>query len=216
MPKKPTVAEPAWPADKVERRPVETLIPYARNSRVHDDAQVAQIAASIREWGWTIPVLVDEAGMLIAGHGRVLAARQLGLADVPCMVAVGWSEAQKRAYVIADNKLATNASWDQSLLKVELADLLDTGFNVDLVGFELEDLSSALDFAGGGDGGTEALIDLTSPNGGESKTLKLVFGSKSAPMTQQEHDALVARFAAHVNEWGVPNGFVTRLLNVQP
>jgi ParB-like chromosome segregation protein Spo0J len=98
-----------WPADKVERWKIDRLIPYARNARTHDEAQVAQIAASIREWGWTVPVLVDEQGTIIAGHGRVLAARKLGYTEVPVMVARGWSEAQRRAYVLADNKLAENA-----------------------------------------------------------------------------------------------------------
>src|SRR5450631_1478974 len=112
-----------WPADHVERRPLASLIPYARNARTHSAAQVAQIAASIREWGWTMPVLADEAGGLIAGHGRVLAAQKLGLADVPVMVARGWTDAQKRAYVLADNKLALNAGWDEELLAVELSDL---------------------------------------------------------------------------------------------
>ena len=115
-----------WPADKVERWPLDRLVPYARNARTHSDAQVAQIAGSIREWGWTKPVLVDENG-IIAGHGRVLAARKLGLTEVPVMVARGWSEAQKRAYVIADNKLALNAGWDEELLRLELADLQGHG-----------------------------------------------------------------------------------------
>jgi ParB-like chromosome segregation protein Spo0J len=101
-----------WPADKVERRPVAGLIPYARNARTHSEEQVAQIAASIREWGWTMPVLVDERDEIIAGHGRVLAAQRLGLATIPVMVARGWTDAQKRAYVIADNKLTLNAGWD--------------------------------------------------------------------------------------------------------
>ena len=87
---------PSWPADKVERRSVASLIPYARNARTHSDEQVAQIAASIREWGWTTPVLVDEAGQIIAGHGRVMAARKLGITEVPVMVAAGWSAAQPR------------------------------------------------------------------------------------------------------------------------
>src|SRR3712207_8700408 len=89
-----------WPADEVQRWALERLVPSARNARTHSPAQVAQIAASIREWGWTVPVLVDEAGTLIAGHGRLLAARQLGLASVPVMVARGWSDAQKRAYLL--------------------------------------------------------------------------------------------------------------------
>src|SRR3954469_22554956 len=98
-----------WPADKVERWSLDRLIPYARNARTHSDTQVAQIAGSIKEWGWTVPVLVGEDGVIIAGHGRVLAARMLGVHDIPVMIARGWSEAQKRAYVIADNKLALNA-----------------------------------------------------------------------------------------------------------
>lgn len=126
----------AWPADKVERRAVAALIPYARNARTHSDAQVAQIAASIVEWGWTTPVLIDEAGGIIAGHGRVLAARKLALPDVPVMVAAGWSDAQKKAYVLADNQLALNAGWDMDLLKVEVGDLSVTGFDLDLIGFD--------------------------------------------------------------------------------
>lgn len=106
-----TVPKKGWPADRVERRPLASLTPYARNARTHSAAQVDQIAASIREWGWTMPVLVDEAGGVIAGHGRILAAQKLGFTEVPVMVAAGWSEAQKRAYVIADNKLAMNAGW---------------------------------------------------------------------------------------------------------
>lgn len=125
-----------WPADHVERRQVSELIPYARNSRTHSDQQVAQIAASIKEWGWTTPVLVDEQGQIIAGHGRILAARKLGLSDVPVMVARGWTEAQKKAYVLADNQLALNADWDMDLLKVEIGDLDAEGFDLDLIGFD--------------------------------------------------------------------------------
>lgn len=134
----------AWPADKVERRDVDSLVPYARNARTHSPEQVDQIAASIREWGWTVPVLVDEAGGLIAGHGRVMAAKKLGLKDVPVMVASGWSEAQKRAYVLADNKLALNAGWDNDLLKVELEELKDLDFNLDLTGFGSDELATLL------------------------------------------------------------------------
>ena len=148
------VAEPGtrWPADAVERRPVAALVPYARNARTHSDEQVAQIAASIREWGWTFPLLIDETGMIIAGHGRVLAAQKLGIAEVPVMVAAGWSEAQKRAYVIADNKLALNAGWDLGLLPIELGDLKGMGFDLGLTGFgELELRKLQLGSAGAGD-----------------------------------------------------------------
>ncbi|MFO0271532.1 MAG: ParB/Srx family N-terminal domain-containing protein [Gemmatimonadota bacterium] len=137
---------PTWPADNVERRPVDRLIPYARNARTHSDEQVAQIAASMREWGWTVPILVDEADGIIAGHGRLLAARKLGLTDVPVVVARGWSEAQKRAYVLADNQLALNAGWDTELLKVELTALRDEfRFDVGLIGFSPGELAGLFD-----------------------------------------------------------------------
>lgn len=133
------------PADKIERRAIEELIPYARNSRTHSDAQVAQIAASIKEWGWTMPILIDEAGGIIAGHGRLMAARSLGHTEVPVVVASGWSDAKKRAYVIADNKLALNAGWDQELLKVEIADLESMGADLSLLGFDSNELASLFD-----------------------------------------------------------------------
>src|SRR4029079_13386042 len=100
---------PSWPADKVERWPIAKLIPHARNARTHSPEQVDQIAASIREWGWTNPILVSEDGGIIAGHGRVLGARKLGLTEAPVMIAAGWTKAQIKAYAIADNKLALNA-----------------------------------------------------------------------------------------------------------
>ncbi len=134
----------AWPAQSSELWPIEKITPYARNSRTHSDEQVAQIAASIREWGWTNPILVDEDGGLIAGHGRLLAARKLGLSQIPTMVAKGWSEAQRRAYVIADNKLALNAGWDQELLAVELGDLQGFDFDLMLTGFSDDELSKLL------------------------------------------------------------------------
>lgn len=133
-----------WPADKVERRNIKDLVPYARNSRTHSDEQVGQIAASIQEWGWTVPVLIDPDGGLIAGHGRILAAQRLGIKDVPCMVADGWTEAQKKAYVIADNKLALNAGWDDEMLKVELGELSDLEFDLSLTGFDDDELGAFL------------------------------------------------------------------------
>lgn len=132
------------PADKVERWPLERLVPYAKNSRTHSDAQVAQIAASIREWGWTTPILVDDAGSIIAGHGRLQAARRLQMTEVPVVVASGWSEAQKRAYVIADNKLALNAGWDNELLALELGELGDIGFDLELTGFTDEEIAALM------------------------------------------------------------------------
>ena len=130
------------PADKIEQWPTDRLIPYARNSRTHSDAQVAQIAASIKEWGWTTPVLVDEGGQIIAGHGRIMAARKLGMAEVPVVIASGWSDAQKRAYVIADNKLALNAGWDNDLLALEFGELEGLGFDLELTGFSLDEIDA--------------------------------------------------------------------------
>ena len=124
-----------WPADNVERRAVADLIPYERNARTHSPEQVNQIAESMREWGWTVPILVDEGGQIIAGHGRLAAARKLDLDDVPVMVAKGWSDAQKKAYSIADNQLALNAGWDMDLLHLEFKDLQEWGFDGDLTGF---------------------------------------------------------------------------------
>lgn len=121
-------------------RKVEDLIPYARNSRTHSDAQVAQIAASVREFGWTNPVLIDGDNGIIAGHGRVLAARKLGMADVPCIELAGLIDTQRRAYIIADNKLALNGGWSEDMLKIELEELGELGFDLDLIGFTDEEI----------------------------------------------------------------------------
>ena len=130
--------------EKIEQRAVEKLIPYARNSRTHSDAQVAQIAASIKEWGWTTPILIDETEQVIAGHGRLMAARKLGMAEVPVIVAAGWTDAQKRAYVIADNKLALNAGWDNELLKLELHALTEADYDLSLTGFDADELTDVM------------------------------------------------------------------------
>jgi len=130
------------PADKVEQWSIDKLVPYARNSRTHSDEQINQIAASIKEWGWTTPVLVDENGGIIAGHGRTLAAQKLKIKEIPVVVATGWSDAKKRAYVIADNKLALNAGWDNEMLSLELGELGDLGFDLDLIGFTPEEIEA--------------------------------------------------------------------------
>lgn len=142
--KKPVPTIPQeWPAAQIEPRFVRELIPYARNAKRHTKAQVRQILASIREWGWTMPVLVDERGNIIAGHGRVLAAELGEIESVPTMVARGWSDAQRRAYVIADNKL-TEAAWDLETLGLELGELGKLGFDLDLTGFEEKERQSLL------------------------------------------------------------------------
>jgi hypothetical protein len=133
-----------WPADSVERWPLARLIPYARNARTHTPQQIQQIAASMREWGWTIPVLADEAGTIIAGHARVQAAEINAYEEAPVMVARGWSEAKKRAYVLADNKLAMNAGWNEELLGVELLELRDQGFDLPVIGFDATELDGLM------------------------------------------------------------------------
>jgi len=119
---------------------VKDLIPYARNSRTHSDEQITQIASSIREFGFTNPIIIDDKNNIIAGHGRIMAANKLGIKEVPCVVVSGWTEAQKKAYVIADNKLALNAGWDEQMLKLEFDELGELGFNLELTGFSLDEI----------------------------------------------------------------------------
>lgn len=123
---------------------LNSLICYAKNTRIHSDEQVKQIIASIREYGWTNPVLIDEEGEIIAGHGRILAAEQSGIEQVPTITLCGLSELQKKAYRIADNKLPLNAGWDQELLTLELGDLLAENFDLSLTGFSSEEIDQML------------------------------------------------------------------------
>ncbi|MBM3526828.1 MAG: site-specific DNA-methyltransferase [Alphaproteobacteria bacterium] len=150
--------------DTVEHWPLDRLIPYARNARTHADDQVAQIAASIVEFGWTNPILVDAEGVVVAGHGRLLAARRLGIDTVPVVVLGHLTSAQRRAYVIADNKLAFNAGWNEELLAAELQALNGEGFDLALTGFsdaELEALMAPLGDEGDADDGNEDAADET-------------------------------------------------------
>lgn len=127
---------------------VEDLIPYARNSRTHSDAQVAQIAASIKEFGWRVPILIDGENGIIAGHGRVLAARKLGMDEVPTIDGSDMTETQKRAYVIADNKIAMNAGWDEELLALEIQDLKEMAVDISLLAFDPSELvTSQIDYS---------------------------------------------------------------------
>ena len=142
---------------QIEHLPLDALVPYARNSRTHSPEQIAQVAASIREFGFTNPVLIDGEGGIIAGHGRVMAARQLGLSEVPCIRLAHLTDAQKRAYVIADNKLALNAGWDDALLALELRELAEMDFDLHLTGFDDDEISKLLDLElGEGEGQGDA------------------------------------------------------------
>lgn len=119
---------------------VQDLIPYVNNSRTHSEEQVNQICASINEFGFTNPLLIDEKDSIIAGHGRLIASKKLGMEEVPCIVLKGLTEAQKKAYIIADNKMALNAGWDEELLKIELENLKELDFDLELTGFNIDEL----------------------------------------------------------------------------
>jgi ParB-like chromosome segregation protein Spo0J len=128
--------------DRIEQWPLDKLIPYAKNSRTHSDEQIAQIAGSIKAFGFTNPILVGADGVIVAGHGRLSAARQLGLKQVPVIVLDHLSETERRALVIADNKLALNAGWDEEILQLEIEQLRSEDFNIDLLGFSEDDLKA--------------------------------------------------------------------------
>jgi ParB-like chromosome segregation protein Spo0J len=136
-------------ADRIELWPIDRLRPYERNPRTHSEAQVDQIAASMVEFGWTNPILMDEGAGILAGHGRLLAARKLGLAEVPVIRFEHLSEAQKRAYIVDDNQIALQAGWDDALLAEELAWLRDERFDLNLVGFDATELERLLAIADG-------------------------------------------------------------------
>ena len=145
MKKGGNTAIPTGLAMKIVHKPVDILIPYINNSRTHSDEQVAQIAASIKEFGWTNPILVDGENGIIAGHGRLLAARKLGYKEVPTIELADLTETQKKAYIIADNRLALNAGWDNEMLTIELNDLLADGFALEMLGFDPKELSALLE-----------------------------------------------------------------------
>jgi hypothetical protein len=166
----------------IETRPVDRLIPYVRNARTHSEDQIAQIAASIAEFGFVNPVLIGADDVIVAGHGRVLAAKLLGLPEVPVIVLDHLSEAQRRALVIADNKIAENAGWDEAMLRAELAALREEEFDLDLLGFSDADLLRMLDsidgssLPGGEDAGGSGNPPAGSPASEPSSTLAERFG----------------------------------------
>ena len=129
---------------KIIYKKTAELLPYARNARTHSDSQVAQLAASIKEFGFNNPVAIDTDGMILCGHGRVMAAQRLGLDEVPTVCLSHLSELQKKAYILADNKLALNAGWDNDMLKIEFEDLKSSDFNLDLIGFSNEELDEIM------------------------------------------------------------------------
>lgn len=181
-------------AQKVELWSVDDLVPYARNAKKHPQEQILQLAASIREFGFTVPVLAAEDGTIIAGHGRVLAAKEIGLTQVPVIVARDWTEEQRRAYTLADNRLSENGEWDEELLKIELGDLNVDGFNLDLLGFTGEELELALkaaDLADGFEDEDEPTI---------TGTTRLRVGPYTIPVANEKFHAWQAEVRAAVGD----------------
>lgn len=168
---------------QIELIPLLLLRQYQFNARTHSEEQIQQIADSIREFGFTNPILVDRNNMIIAGHGRFAAAELLGLHLVPCLRLGDLDESQKRAYVLADNKLAENAGWDRSLLRLELIDLKDEGFDLGLIGFSEEELDALLQSEGDRERDDkeeepEFFLTITSKDEAEIIALRKLFGVK--------------------------------------
>jgi len=182
------------PTLQINYKFTENLIPYANNSRTHSDDQINQVASSIKEFGFTNPVLIDEQGGIIAGHGRVMAAKKLGLAEVPTITLEGLTKAQVKAYVIADNQLALNSGWELDVLKLEVETLGEMDFDISLLGF---DDSFSLDLLSGAeDDGNLSLTPeekLENYMNGDTKILRLAY-------TQEEIESVTAMLDEYLNE----------------
>mgnify|MGYP001082295537 FL=1 len=182
------------PTLQINYKFTENLIPYANNSRTHSEDQINQVASSIKEFGFTNPVLIDEQGGIIAGHGRVMAAKKLGLAEVPTITLEGLTKAQVKAYVIADNQLALNSGWELDVLKLEVETLGEMDFDISLLGF---DDSFSLDLLSGAeDDGNLSLTPeekLENYMNGDTKILRLAY-------TQEEIESVTAMLDEYLNE----------------
>jgi hypothetical protein len=193
---------------EIVKKQIEDLIPYINNSRTHSDDQIAQIASSIKTFGWTNPILIDGDNGIIAGHGRVKAARKLGYKEVPAIELSSLTETQKKAYIIADNKLALNAGWDNELLTIELNELLADGFALDLLGFDTAELDDLFEKDDGENNYTQKVDTPTyepseiKPNVkdlfDDSKAFDLIEKIKSANIPQAEKDFLMLTAGRHV------------------
>lgn len=194
--------------NEIEHLAVEDLVPYIRNSRTHSDAQVLQIASSIKEFGFTNPVLIDKDGGIIAGHGRVMAARKLKMEEVPCIRLSHLTETQARALVIADNKLALNAGWDDNMLAIELKDLEDQGYDLSITGFSEKELKSLLDIAAAeGIYSNKIAVPTYEPRNkkppvedlyDDEKAMDLIADIKDSKLPQKEKDFLMAAASRHI------------------
>lgn len=193
----------------IEHRALADLTPSETNARLHSDDQIEQIAASIREFGWTIPLLIEETGRILAGHGRYEAAKLVGITSVPCLIATDWTEAQKQAYMLADNRLAENSSWDEKIKADQLRFLDDLNFDLNVMGFEVSEIDLIL---------AEGAIDID-VDGDNSKTgkgeVKLTFGKRYSRMTDDEVADLGAALDRHIEKFGSDRGFVREALALE-
>ena len=171
----------------IEYRPTTSLEPYENNSRTHSEAQVEQVARSITEFGFTNPILIDETGTIIAGHGRLLAALSLGLESVPTITLNGLSEDQRKAYVIADNKLALNSGWNEKMLMREMFALDDNDYDLTLMGFDNKELQKLLDLDAGPDGEVEGEIEFSEELGESHNFVVLYFDNDIDWLSAQTH-----------------------------
>lgn len=195
---------------KLVYRAVKDLIPYAGNARLHPDVQVSQIKASIVEFGFNNPILLDKDGVIVAGHGRLMAAKELKMDEVPTITLLHLTDAQRRAYLLADNKLALNGGWDMKVLQAEMARLTDDdGFDVNLIGFteaELANITADPELDPGeeiNDGGL----------GGSQKMQYLSFGGEQVPLSDDEMERLTKDLLGYQDARGTNFGYVTSLLD---
>ncbi|MFC0227421.1 ParB/Srx family N-terminal domain-containing protein [Serratia aquatilis] len=184
---------------------LKSLVVYAKNARTHSEEQIEKIVASIKEFGWTNPILLDEAGEVIAGHGRILAAEKIGFDPVPTITLSGLTDAEKKAYRLADNKLPLHAGWDEELLKLELSDLLDNGFDIDLTGFTETEIDALLDDV------SEINFEREEDAAGVNISY-LSFSRKRIPLTEIEEAGLLNALNDYVDENGSYFGFVSSLI----
>lgn len=193
---------------KVEFAPIATIKPYDRNARIHSDGQIQQLCDSITEFGFTNPILVDETGTILGGHGRLTAALKMGLTQVPVIRILHLTADQKRAYVIADNKLGLNSRWDEALLSEELATLAVSDFSLEVTGFDYRELGAMNLFGGSGE---EDVIGIGADAGksrpGRSSDL-INFGSYKMQMSPQELEGMIACVKKYESIYGLHQGFI--------
>lgn len=195
--------------DRIEQWDIGRLLPYAKNSRTHSEEQIAQIAASIKAFGFTNPILVGDDGVIVAGHGRLSAARKLGLKQVPVIVLDHLSDTERKALVIADNKLALNAGWNLDMLALEISELKDSDFNIDLLGFNEEELTEILNVDLDQDNPYTKKVEAPTYEPSEekpnvkdlyddSKAFEIIDAIKKAKIPQEEKDFLMLTAGRHV------------------